>query len=398
MPIKLVWMNKKSIRIGSYFPRLYRQMVGAMLVSSCLLCSVTVVASGASVDVSYSALNDSNFSRTEQGHEETIHFLGLGVMGAADISRQQVKVALKFKQLYYDINQALDTSYVLGDANWRGQIGNKILLDAGLKRDAYAVDPLEYKGKDIIGKNEFLARVGYGTREKLSLWVGGIEINQSHSAIEREILDFDQQEAFVELHAHNGASFQHQLRLSNGERRYKTGVNSSGEFIDFDYHQYSYDLKLIKNTDNQFSLGVARFEREGVINSDTGVLWHAQWLWQLTAKVSVQVGYEVNEPAAGEEIEFPTELNDTSAALRWQLSPRWRVESHFLYSEQQYISQISQAERDEIWQRWRPLVLIFSENKKFSAKLDVELYDRKSTLGLRNYEGEKINLMFSLQF
>ncbi len=398
MPIRLARMNKKSTPVGFYSPRLHRLVFGAALVGNCWLCSMSVVAGSAAVDVDYSALNDSNFSRTEQGHEETIHLLGLGVMGAADLSKQQLKVALKFKQLYYDTNQALDASYVLGDANWRGQIGNKILLDAAIKRDAYAVDPLEYKGKDIVGKNEFIARAGYGTREKLSLWVGGTEINQTHSATEREILDFDQQEVFAEFIAQKGASFQHQLRASNGERRYKTGVSSAGDFIDFDYRQYSYDLKLIKNTDNQFSLGIARFDREGEINSDTGVLWHAQWLWQLTAKVSLQLGYEVNEPAAGEEIEFPTELNDTSVALRWQVSPRWRVESHFAYSEQQYISQITQAERDEKWQRWRPLVLVYSGVKNFSVRLEAELYDRQSTLAFRDYEGEKINLMLSLHF
>jgi hypothetical protein len=398
MPTRLDWM-KKGLMSLHYFPNVLRPLVFlTTLGASNLLFCAHASAGDASVQFEYSVLHDANFLRAQNAQEETISLAAMGLIGELNVSKQQLKAALKFNQLNYEINQDLNSSYILGGVDWQGQIGKKILIDAVISRDAYAVDPLEYQKKDIVSKNEFLARVGYGTRENLSFWMGGSEVDQTHSAIEREILDFEQQALFVEMVALNGRGLEHRLKFAEGERRYKTGLSSLGEAIDFDYRQASYEVIWVKNTTNQLSLGVVRFDRQGEVNNDTGMLWNSKWLWQVTPKVSMRLGFELNEPAAGEEIETPSKLKDSNVALRWQIASHWALETNFLHSKQKYITQLTLVERDEIWERWRPLVIAYSSGDRFSARLETELYKRQSNTGFRDYEGEKINLTLMLHF
>ncbi|WP_323815154.1 hypothetical protein [Cellvibrio sp. NN19] len=366
--------------------------------ASVALLSLQVNAGNISARAEYSALYDSNFSRSEVEQDETIKIAALKVNADQKFSKQNISAILQFNQLDYETDKSLDSSYATGEFNWQGQMAKKILFDANATRDAYAVDPLEYKEKDIITRNEYFARVGYGSREKLSVWIGGVNIKQNHSAYEREILDFEQPAAVVEITMFQSQKLQHNLSFTKGERSYKTGMNIQGNIIDFDFSEIEYDLDWKMSERNQISLGVAGFEREGDINSDTGLLANVRWMWKPRSKLSLLLGFDLNQPAAGEEIETPTEVRNTSVGARWQLSDRWRLEADFLHSEQDYINQTTYEERGEKWQRWRPLVIIYSGPKWFSARLETELYERRSSAVYRVYEGTVVNLALAAKF
>lgn len=272
------------------------------------------------------------------------------------------------------------------------------MFDITAKRDAYAVDPLEYKDKDIVSKNDYLVSIGYGSRDALSVWLGGVNSKQTHTAQERELLDFDQPELFLEVVAVGEDGLQHHLSVSKGERIYKTGLSSTGELIDYDYSELAYDLDWKNNNTHQVSLGIAAFKRVGELNSDQGFLWNSQWLWNIKPKFSVLLGYSENQPAAGEEVETPTAINDVTAVLRWKISDRIQLESDYLYSKQKYITQSTGFERDEQWQRWRPLIIVYSGSRYLSARLAGELYSRETGSDFREYKGAGISLMLSLSF
>jgi hypothetical protein len=357
-----------------------------------------VSASNISVGVEYSIINDSNFSRTNVMQGETISTAVLSFNLEQSFSKQQVKAALIFNNLYYENNEALDSSYETGEFVWQGRFGRKMIFDVIAKRNAYAVDQLEFKGKDVVSKNELVSRAGYGSREKLSLWIGGSSIEQEHSAFEREVLNFEQEALFIEMIVHSSGGVEHHVALTKGDRIYQTGMNTVGDVIDFDYRQYSDDLTWVLADSHQFTLGVAQFERFGQLNSDTGNLWNGRWVWHSRPKLSLHAGFELNQPALGEEMESPSEIRDTTLGLRWQVSERWFLATDFLHSDQTYITQSTYIQRTEIWQRWRPFIIGYSLPGWFSARLDTEFYERQSDSMSREYEGARVQMTLTLSF
>lgn len=384
-------MQRNMIVSGSIIVRF---MVGYFLVGS-----MQVHAEGFRTKFEYSNLHDSNFSRSNDDDEsEVINILSANANHSGTYSRQYLMLSMTFNSLTYELNDDLDASYATGMFEWKGEFAENFLLDVDAKRDAYAVDPLEFKGKDIVARDEFASKLGFGSRDTISFFVGGRKIAQDHSADERDGFNFEDESIFIEAIAKSSKGWEQKVILSNGDRGYIDNVIDAGSSLDFDFRQYAYDVQLKTENESLFSLGAARFERSGELNSDAGVQFNGRILWYVKPKLALKIGFQSSEPAIGEEADSLIKIKTSTAGIHWQLSDRWALGSEYLYADETYSVNNSFTIRDETFERWRPVAITYASGRWLSAKLDFELYDRNSSDYFRTYNGEKINFTVSASF
>lgn len=384
-------MQRNMIASGSVIVRL---MVGCFLVGS-----MQAHAEGFRTKFEYSSLHDSNFARSNDDDEsEVINMLSVNANHSDTYSRQYVMLSVTFNSLAYDVNENLDASYATGMFEWNGEFAENLLLDVDAKRDAYAVDPLEYKDKDIVARDEFAGKIGFGSRDTLSFFVGARKIDQDHSADERDGFNFEDESIFIEAITKSSKGWEQKVTLSNGDRGYVDNVNDAGNALDFDFQQYAYDVQLKTEDNSFFSLGAARFERSGELNSDAGTQFNGRMLWYFRPKLALKMGFQLNEPAIGEEADSLVKIETSTAGIHWQLSELWAVGSEYLYSDETYSVNNGFSIREETFERWRPVTITYVSGHWLSAKLEFELYDRNSIDYFRTYNGEKINFTVSASF
>jgi hypothetical protein len=364
-----------------------------------LMGSMHVHADGFRTKVEYSNLHDSNFSRSNDDDEsEAINMLSANANYSDTYSRQRFMLSMTFNSLAYDVNESLDSSYATGVFEWKGEFAESFLFDVDAKRDAYAVDPLEYKGKDIVARDEFAGKIGFGSRDALSFFVGGRKIDQDHGADERDGFNFEDESVFIEAIVKSAKGWEQTVTLSNGDRGYVDNVNDAGRSLDFDFRQYAYDARLKTENDSFFSLGAARFERSGELNSDAGTQFNGRMLWYFRPKLALKMGFQLNEPAIGEEADSLVRIETSTVGIHWQLSELWAVGSEYVYADETYSVNNGFSIREETLERFRPLTLTYLSERWLSAKLEFELYDRNSSDYFRTYNGEKINFTVSASF
>jgi len=375
-----------SIIVGS--------MVGCFLVGS-----MQVHAEGFRTKFEYSNLHDSNFARSNDDDDsEVINMLSVNANHSGTYSRQYVMLSVTFNSLVYDVNENLDASYATGMFEWKGEFAESLLFDLDAKRDAYAVDPLEYKGKDIVARDDFAGKIGFGSRDSISFFAGGRKVAQDHSADEREGFNFEDESVFIEAIVKSSKGWEQKIILSDGDRAYIDSVNDAGNSLDFDFQQYAYDVQLKTENNSFFSLGAARFERSGELNSDAGTQFNSRMLWYFRPKLALKLGFQLNEPAIGEEADSLIRIKTGSAGILWQLSDRWALGSEYLHADETYSVNNDFSIREETFERWRPVTITYISGHWLSAKLEFELYDRNSIDYFRTYNGEKINFTVSASF
>jgi hypothetical protein len=369
-------------------------MVGCLLVGS-----MQVHAEGFRTKFEYSNLHDSNFSRSNDDDEsEVINMLSVNANHSDTYSRQYLMFSMTFNSLAYEVNESLDSSYATGVFEWKGAFAESLLFDVNAKRDAYAVDPLEYKGKDIVARDEFVGKIGFGSRDALSFFMGVRKIAQDHGADERDGFNFEDESIFIEAIVKSAKGWEQTFALSNGDRGYVDNVNDAGSALDFDFRQYAYDVQLKTENDSFFSLGAARFERSGELNSDAGSQFNSRMLWYFRPKLALKMGFQLNEPAIGEEADSLIKIKTSTAGIHWQLSERWAVGSEYVYADETYSVNNGFSIREETFERWRPMTITYLSGRRLSAKLEFELYDRNSSDYFRTYNGEKIHFTVSASF
>lgn len=369
------------------------------LVGCFLAGSVDVYAEGFRTKVEYSNLHDSNFSRSNDDDEsESINMLSANANYTDTFSRQRLALSMTFNSLAYDVNESLDSSYATGMFGWKGEFAGNVLFDVDAKRDAYVVDPLEFKGKDIVTRDESAGKIGFGSREVLSFFAGGRKIAQDHSADERAGFNFEDESIFIETIVKSSKGWEQKITLSDGDRGYIDKFNDAGNSLDFDFKQYAYDVQLKTKNDSFFSLGAARFERSGERNSDAGEQFNSRMLWYFRPKLALKLGFQLNEPAIGEEADSLIKIKTGTVGILWQLADRWSLGTEYLYADETYSVNNDFSIREETFERWRPVTLTYVSGHWLSAKLEFERYDRNSIDYFRTYNGEKINFTVSASF
>lgn len=341
---------------------------------------------------------DSNFSRSRDEVREEITLTSASVSLDKKLSRQQISARWKGTEYSHNLREDLDGSVQVGEISWDGEWGKRWRTEVLALRDAYAVDRLEFFDKDIVTRDDAIIKVGYGTGDKLALYVGGRHTKQHHSAALREALDFDEDEGLVELRYQTAQKSLLVARYKIGERKYPNpGLENSPGELDFDFQQVEFESTIQLTPKTQLNSVLAYFEREGLINDDHGALATLGMTWEPSEKLQVKTGYLLKQPAVGELSDSPSEVDRIFLSSEWQWTHKLRLSASAFY-EQQTFDGIVSIEREEKVSVISPFNLTYDYSENISVQINSEWEDRESLLAYRDYTSLQGRLGVFLRF
>jgi hypothetical protein len=363
------------------------------------------------IGLSVQQLWDSNYSRTPEEESEEITLTGASIGLNHRISRQQFKA--NWQGLHYEHAERVDLDSTLNKANlvWNGEWGSRLKSELEWVRDSYLVDRLEFFGKDIVKRDDVNAKLGYGAGHKLMLAVGGRDTRQTHTNGEREGLDFDEEEVFVEAGYKTGIKSTIIARVKYGERIYPNeqlitpppGVeplpeNIPGDglltpgYLDYDYGQAELEVVWVASEKTSITSTLGYFERDGLINSGDGALAGIEINWELTPKVALAGGYSLRQPAIGETSDSPSDIHRFYFDATWQWTEKLSLSAGARFYEFHYENASPGLIRDESLVDITPLAINFAVAESFSLKLKTSWTDRDSPLTYRDYSSEQVSI------
>jgi hypothetical protein len=357
-----------------------------------------------SVGVSLQEYWDSNFSRSPNAVREHISVGSASVALNKKLSRQAFSARWKLMDYHHRFREDLDTSLQLGKIAWKGSFGEKWSTDAFLLRDAYAVDRLEFVDKDavikdIVAKDDAVAKIGYGSGERFAFYLGGRFTEQQHSAKLRESLNYDENETFSELSYKTLAKSFLIARYKTGDRQYLDVINRVNESnsLNFDYQQIELESTLLLTPKTQVNYLLAYFERDGVINDGHGALANLNLSWAASDKQDVKIGYALKKPAVGELSDSPFDVRRTFAAWDWKLSEKIRFSVNGYVEKQNFNNGFSMARKEKVTVL-SPFNMSYHYSETVSVSVNSEKEVRESLLAYRDYSSLQAKLGVFLQF
>jgi hypothetical protein len=351
------------------------------------------------VDLSLKRLHDDNFLRSpEAGVAEEITVASAGLRLNETIASQALKAQWHAVSYNYDQFSDLDAVVQQGKFSWKGQFGERIKTDVELLRDSSPVDRLEFTGKDIVTKDDATAKIGYGTGERLTAYIGGHQTRQNHSEDMRDGLDFNDQETFFELAYKTAGDSTLSARVENGERNYPNYPSDTPvpHDLDFTYKQLSVDANFVLSPKTSIELAGASFSRDGIVNNGKGSVASLAAKWTLTPKLQMKTGYTYRQPAIGEISDSPFETQGVFISANWQLTPKISLGTNLRGEEQQFDDRSIGLAREEKLYNIMPLAIIYNYSDNFSFRIEAERIKRESPLEYRNFLSNQIsaNILF----
>lgn len=341
---------------------------------------------------------DSNFSRNHDEVREEITLTSASISLDKKLSRQQIAARWKGTEYNHDLREDLDGSVQVGEISWDGEWGKKWRTEVSVLRDAYAVDRLEFFDKDIVTRDDAIIKIGYGSGNKLALYVGGRHTKQHHSAALREGLDFDEDEGLIEFQYQTAQQSLLVARYKVGERQYPNpGLENSLGQLDFDYQQVEFESTIQLTPKTQLNSVLAYFERDGFINDDHGALATLGMTWDPSEKLQVKTGYLLKQPAVGELSDSPSDIERVFLSSEWQWTHKIRLSANAYY-EQQTFDGIVSIEREEKLSVISPFNLTYDYSENISIRINSEWEDRESPLPYRDYTSLQGRLGVFLRF
>lgn len=385
---------------GSLMRRNFSTTSSCLLVVSMIGAQHVVAAEDDPLQLTASVqgISDSNFSRTPFNDSEQLVLSSAGLRFDNTYGRQRLTAKWQSNHYKYDEHPDFDTTTNTGQLNWKGLFASQINTDIDFRRNSYQVDRLEYFGKDIVTRDDFNAKIGYGNDNKLSFHVGGRQSKQTHSNDERNYLDFEEDEAFVDVGYQTSNKSNVYLRYKSGERTYthasidpviNPGLQS--DFLDFDYNQVELEGEWILTPKTSVSGLVARYKRDGNINDASGSLANISAEWQATEKVNIKGGYTFNEPAIGETSDSPSRVKTVFVSALWQFSSKLSFGSSVSHSIIDYGKLAPEFIRQEKLYSISPLTATFDSGRHWKVKLESGWRKNESPVLSRNYTSRQIS-------
>jgi len=342
---------------------------------------------------------DSNFSRSPQNDSEQTTISSASLNFDDTFGRQ--RLIAKWLGSYYQYEQHPDFDGSTNSAQiaWKGLIGSQINTDVEWLRDSYLVDRLEFFGKDIVNRDDFQAKIGYGNDHKLSFHIGGRKTNQQHSNDTRISLDFDEEEAFVDAGYQTNNKSSLFIRFRSGDRIYlNPPIDIGSHALDFDYDQIELEGTFVISPKTNISAVVASFKRKGMLNEASGYLTTLSADWQASEKTQFNVGYSFREPAIGETSDSPSQVQNVFASVAWQYSAKISIGSILHYSWSDYENASPELIRREYLYNFSPLTISYSSGRHWLIRLDSGWRKNESPLAYRNYVSRQISLGLSFNY
>jgi hypothetical protein len=349
---------------------------------------------------------DSNFSRSPQNDAEQIILSSAALGFDNTFGRQRLIAKWRGSHYQYEQHPDFDASTNSAQLAWKGLIGSQINTDVEWLRDSYLVDRLEFFGKDIVDRDDFQAKIGYGNDRRLSFHAGGRKSTQRHSNETRVSLDFDEEEAFVDVGYQTNNKSSVFIRFKSGDRTYlnppsfnpaplNSPVDIETQSLDFDYDQIELEGILALSPKTTISGMIASFERKGIINEASGSLATLSVDWQATDKTTFNAGYTYRQPAIGETSDSPSQVQNIFASVAWQYTTKISVGSVVRYSWVDYEYASPDLVRREYLYNFSPLTISYDSGRHWLVRVDSGWRKNESPLAYRNYISRQVMLGFS---
>ena len=341
---------------------------------------------------------DNNFARSADANSEHYTHSTASLSVNQRLSKQNFSLGLTGHDYRYAERDDLDDSFYEGHANWRSSWNTRFKTSLSWKRDAYAVDRLEFADKDVVSHDDFSGQVTIGGGGNLSFTLGARQIAQTHSNEERENLDYDEEEGFVSANYTTANKSFLSLRYREGEREYVNLVPDESFRLDFEYRHLELEGLWSLTRKTQLGFTVGRFDRDGEVNAGTGTQALIDFDWAMTEKLKLSLQYSHSEPAVGETSDSPTDIRGSKVTLGWEPSDKWTVSMSAGYSRLAYLQQEEIPARDETVTSFSPFAITYRFSEMLRIRLNSQWVDRESPLLYRDYDYAVGTVGFNLYF
>ena len=347
---------------------------------------------------------DSNFSRIaeealeeQSSQDEQITRAALGVGYNKSISAQRLGLRFTANQYRYAERDHLNENSWEGSASWRSRFGHNASSLLNYERTESPVDQLEFRGRDLVARENANAQLSLGDSRRLGIIIGAHQFQQSHSNIEREFLDFEDEDFFAEVRYKGPASSWVSVRYREGDRDYEW-VELLPRDLNFEYQQWEIETSWALTPKTELTGVAGYFEREGATNNDEGALAGLKLSWQTTAKVATEIAYTFNQPAQGETTDAPIEVSSSSFTVSWQWTTKLQLAAGGIYSEFDYINIDDASPYVERNISISPLAIEWRFSDTLQFRLHSQWVERHSPILIRDYDGHIITGGLGLVF
>jgi len=369
-----------------------------MLLPMWLICSTAVAQDRFTVGVGVQENWDSNFARSPDVDSERYTQSVVSLAANQRFSKQQLALNLSGSRYEYDQREELDTDFYEGQASWRSDWNTRLKTALTWGRDAYPVDQLEFSDNDVVARDQAKAQVNLGTSKHFSIGAGVSQVQQAHSNSLRQYLEFDEDEAFVEITYKTSNDTSLSARVRDGERLYPYPDPNEPQSLDFQYQQRELEGSWAPSTKTRLTATVGQFERDGEVNEGVGTQSLLNFNWNLTQKLELILGYSYSEPAVGETSDSPEDIRAGQFKLIWEPNDKWVISMGASYTEQSYLQVVEEPARDETITSFSPLSLTYRFSELVAIRMNSQVVDRESPLLYRDYDYALGSLGFYLSY
>lgn len=392
-------MRTKLRTQKKYLPGTRVRALGVLVISSMGFTSLNTVALDRfALQLGSKQYWDSNFARSAEVDSEQYTHSTVALALNERLSKQQFSLGVTGNYYQHAQRDDLDVNFYEGKANWKSNWSPRLKTSIDWRRDAYAVDRLEYEGKDVVARNNLSGEISLDVGKNIGITLGARDIGQTHSNELRENLDYDEEEGFVAVTYSTANESSLSVRLREGERIYVHPEPDALQVLDFDFRQIELEglWALTRKTQVGFTLG--RFKREGEVNTGTGTQALIDLGWAVSEKLKLSLRYSQSEPAIGETSDSPAEVRTSRAILEWEPSSKWSFSMGAGHSKQIYSQRLDEPARDETLTTITPFALTYRFSDKIRINLDSHWVDRESPLFYRDYDYTQGSLGVALVF
>ena len=348
---------------------------------------------------------DSNYNREPGSSSEQITEASLGTGLSKTMSRQTLSASIGAARYRHHRRDFLDASLYRWGLGWRGAVGSRMSFGLTWNNRDRLAERVDFVGKDIINLDEKKAALTYTVYTGWALVGGARDAEQTHSNNDRESLDYEEQDYNAGLQYRSGRGSTVTLRYTDGDRRYlhPSGGDSipgvdTGEDLDYDYQRVAFETEWLVTGKTKLTGAIGYFDRDGEVNSGSGLETSIETDWQATDKTNIVVLYSFDQPPVGEDSTNPSEAHSLSASVAWDWTAKITVETAARASFQKFDDTLDRVARDEEAYSWTPLVLNYAMTETISARFASGWQKRVSPVEDREYTAEVFSLGLVGQF
>ena len=382
-------------------------IVSLCIFTQSVLAQDKVISAGASVQQIY----DSNFSQSQLEDEEQITAVAAGIGFNKTFSRQQIVARGGVSRFEHNTYSEFDATISDAQFNWKGKWFSQFNTEVEAVRDERLAERLEFSEKDIVTRDHAKVKLGYGNDGRLAFHVGAKGIQQTHSNILREPLDFTDDLVFADAGYKTASNSTFVLRVTSGDVQYlnedseitrNAGIIPDMKYVasdlDFKYRQYELESVWTISPKTDITFTLAQLDRDGFINDGSSEVASIDVHWELTPKFNLQGGYSYRQPPVGETSDSPTKVHAYFISAFWDLTEKFTLSSSAKVREKNFEDVTGELSLTETLYNITPLVITYVPTHALSIVLETGWRKNKSPIDYREYTSYQSALSLKFRY